>query len=65
MMNCWKYMVKSGIKSAILLKKLDSEPIHDEKYLKKAKTEFYEGKINTNFHNDKMPKKVLIVFAYQ
>ena len=32
------------------------EPVYNEKYLK-TKTKSYEGKISTNFHNDKMPKE--------
>ena len=33
--------------------------------LLKTKIKSYEEEINTNFHNDKMPKKLLIVFVYQ
>ena len=33
----------------------DSEPVYNEKYLK-AKVKSY-GKINTNFHNNKIPKE--------
>ena len=36
-------------------KGFDSEPIYNEKY-PKNKIKSYEGKINTNFHNDKIPK---------
>ena len=36
--------------------RFDREPAYNEKYLK-TKTKSYEGKINTNFHNDKMPKE--------
>ena len=47
-----------GIKSARLLKKgFDSENVYKEKYLK-TKIKFYEGKVNTNFCNDKIPKEV-------
>ena len=35
-------------------KGFDSEPIYKEKYLK-TKVKSYEGKINTNFHHDKIP----------
>ena len=40
----------------ILKKDFDSEPVYNEKYLK-AKIKSYNGKINTNFHNDKIPKE--------
>ena len=39
----------------ILKKEFDSEPVYNEKYLK-AKIKSYNGKINTNFHNNKIPK---------
>ena len=39
--------VKNNIK-----KKIDSEPLYNEKYLK-AKIKSYNGKINTNLHNNK------------
>ena len=45
--------VKSSIK-----KKFDSEPVYNDKYLK-AKIRSYNGKINTNFHNNKIPKESL------
>ena len=38
------------------MKKLNSEPVYNKKYLK-AKIKFYNGKSNTNFHNNKIPKK--------
>ena len=38
------------------LKEFDSEPVYQEKYLK-AKTKSYNGKINKNFHNNKIPKE--------
>ena len=39
------------------IKKLfDSEPLYNEKYLK-TKVKSYDGKINTNFRNDKIPKE--------
>ena len=41
--------VKNNIK-----KEFDSKPVHNEKYLK-AKIKSYNGKINTNFHNNKIP----------
>ena len=37
-------------------KGFDSEPVYNKKYLK-TKTKFYEGKINTNFHDDRVPKE--------
>ena len=40
----------------IIEKKFDSEPVYNEKYLK-AKTNFYNRKINTNFDNNKIPKE--------
>ena len=39
-----------------LQKEFDSKPIYNEKYLK-AKRKSYNGKINTNFHNNKIPKE--------
>ena len=42
---------KNSIKEEI-----DSEPVYNEKHLK-AKTKSYNGKINTNFHNNKIPKE--------
>ena len=37
-------------------KMFDSEPVCNEKYIK-IKIKFYEGKINTGFHGDKVPKE--------
>ena len=37
-------------------KELDSKPVYNEKYLK-AKIKSYNGKINANFHNNKIPRK--------
>ena len=39
-----------------LKKEFDSKPIYYEKYLK-SKRKSYNGKINTNFHNNKTPKE--------
>ena len=39
-----------------LKKEFDSEPIYKEKY-QKAKIKFYNGKINTHFHDNKIPKE--------
>ena len=43
--------VKSSIK-----KEFDSEPVYNEQYLK-TKIKSYKVKINTNFHNNKIPKE--------
>ena len=43
-------------------KEFDSESGYNEKYLK-AKTKCYNGKINTNFHNNKIPKEVVIYLS--
>ena len=40
----------------ILKKEFDSEPVYNEKYLK-AKIKSYDGKINTNFQNNKILKE--------
>ena len=40
----------------VFKKGYDSEPVYNDKYLK-AKVESYEGKVNTIFRNDKMPKE--------
>ena len=39
-----------------LKKQFDSEPVYNEKYLK-ALIKSYNGKINTSFHNNKIPKE--------
>ena len=39
-----------------LKKEFDSEPVYNEKYLK-AKIKSSNGKINTNFHSNKIPKE--------
>ena len=39
-----------------LKKEFDNEPVYNEKYLK-AKIKSCNGKINTNFHNNKIPKE--------
>ena len=46
----WK-KVKNSLK-----KENDSEPVYNEKYLK-AKVKSYNEKINTNFHENKIPNK--------
>ena len=49
--------MKFGIKLGKLLKKgFYSEPVHKEKYLI-TKIKSYEGKIRTNFYDNKMPKE--------
>ena len=41
----------------IIKKEFNSEPVYNERY-PKAKINSYKGKINTNFHNNKIPKEV-------
>ena len=36
-------------------KEFDSKPVYNEKFLK-AKIKSYNGKINTSFHNNKIPR---------
>ena len=55
MVNCWRNVTKSGIKSTIILKK-NWLVKHCTNYLK-TKTKSYDGKIDTNFHDDEMPKE--------
>ena len=43
--------IKNSIK-----KEFDSEPMYNEKYLE-ANVKSYNGKINTNFHNNKILKE--------
>ena len=40
----------------IIKKEFDSKPLYNEKY-PKTKTKSYNWKINTNFHNNKIPKE--------
>ena len=54
MMNGQKNIIKSGIKSATLLK---NDLAKNHYVVKKTKIKADEGKINTNFHNDKMLEK--------
>ena len=44
-----------GKKLKIVSNKIDSEPVYNKKYLK-DQVKSYNGKINTNFHNSKIPK---------
>ena len=52
----WK-KVKNSLK-----KEFDSEPTYNEKYLK-AMIKSYNRKVNTNFHNNKIQKNVLLVIS--
>ena len=64
-MNYYKNITKFGKKlKKASKKKIDSERVYNEKYLK-AKIKFYNEKIKTNFHNNKYQKKVLNLFVYQ
>ena len=52
-----KYNEIWGKKVSVSIKReFHSEPVYNEKYLK-AKTKSYNGKINTNFYNNKIPKE--------
>ena len=42
--------------SKFIKKGSDSEPVYNDKYFK-TKEEFHEGKINRNFHDNKVPKE--------
>ena len=42
--------------SNIIKKEFDSKPVHNKKYLK-TKIKFYNGKIDTNFHKNKIPNE--------
>ena len=56
-MNCQKKNNEIWEKLRNSIKKeFDSEPVYNEKYLK-TKTESQKGKINTNFHNKKLPEE--------
>ena len=55
--NCEKNVMKFRKKSVTLPKKeFENSTIYNEKYIK-TKTKSYNGKINTNFHNNKIPKE--------
>ena len=57
MMNYWKITMKFWKKVKNSLKKdFYSEPVYNEKYLK-AEIKSYNGKINTNLHDNKIPKE--------
>ena len=49
--------------SNIIKKELDSKPVYNEKYLK-TKINYYNGKINPNFQNNKIAKKAFSAFIY-
>ena len=51
-----KYNKILGKVKNILKKEFDREPVYNEKHLK-AKIKSYNGKININFHNNKIPKE--------
>ena len=42
--------------SNIIQKEFDSNPVYNEKYIR-TKIKSYNGKINANFHNKKIPKE--------
>ena len=44
-----------------LKKEFDNEPVYNEKFLK-AKIKSYIGKINSNFQNNKIPKKSFLIY---
>ena len=54
-MNYLKNTIWEKVKNS-LKKEFDSEPVYNEKYLK-AKIKSYNGKISTNFHDNKIPKE--------
>ena len=55
MMNYLKNTIWEKVKNS-LKKEFDSEPVYNEKYLK-DKIKSYNGKISTNFHDNKIPKE--------
>ena len=57
MKNCEENIMKFWKKLGTLWKKeCDSKPVYNEKYLK-TKIKSYNGKINTHFLSDKIPKE--------
>ena len=42
--------------SKAIKKGFDSEPVYNKKYLK-TEIKSYKGEVNTNVHNDKIPKE--------
>ena len=56
MMNYYKNTMEFGKKvKNSLIKEFVSEPVYNKKYLK-GKRKSYNGKINTNFHDNKIAK---------
>ena len=53
----WEKVSKS------IKKEFDSDPVYEEKYLK-TKIKSYKGKINANFHNNKIPKRRFSIFLF-
>ena len=45
------------IKDDELLEKFDSDPVYNENYIKAKKKISYNGKMKTNFYNNKIPKE--------
>ena len=50
--------------SKILKKEFDSKLVYNKKYLKN-KIKSYNGKINTDFHNNKIPKEESTCIGYK
>ena len=50
--------------SNIIKKRFDSEPVYSQVHLI-IKIKFYEGKINTTFHDVKIPKEDSSVSVFQ
>ena len=44
-------------------RKVDCEPVYNEIYLK-GKKKYHNGKINTNFHNNKIPKEGSSIYLF-
>ena len=62
--GCERYIVKSGIKSALVLKKrFDSEPVYKDKYFKTSKILWRNNKLQI-LKIMESQKKVLITFVY-
>ena len=49
--------------SSIIKEEFDSKPVYNEKFIK-TKTKSYNGKVNTNFHNNKITKEDVKVYVY-
>ena len=54
--NAISEKVKNNLK-----KEFDNEAVYNEKFLK-AKIKSYIGKINSNFQNNKIPKKSFLIY---